>query len=152
MMFLGVDMRLCISNIAPDVEEILKERCTFHGSQSHFVQEAIRAYAHKEKPVKKRGTTQAFIPPTPEEAAEYFFERGSLQSAEDAEAFIDHFTSNGWKVGGKTKMKDWKSSIRNWMRRSKKDEGKKSFISKRDVQKAEVQRHFDDPKYALDNW
>ena len=36
-----------------------------------------------------------------------------------AESFHDHFTSNGWKVGGKTPMRDWKAALRNWKRRAK---------------------------------
>jgi hypothetical protein len=37
-------------------------------------------------------------------------------SRERAEAFFDHFTSNGWKVSGKAPMKDWKAALRNWKR------------------------------------
>ena len=33
----------------------------------------------------------------------------------DAEYFIDHYESNGWKVG-KNPMKDWKATVRNWER------------------------------------
>lgn len=36
---------------------------------------------------------------------------------EQAAAFLDHFDSNGWLVGGKTPMVDWQASFRNWMRR-----------------------------------
>lgn len=32
------------------------------------------------------------------------------------DAFLDHFESNGWKVGGKAPMKDWKASMRTWLR------------------------------------
>ncbi|MGV2332942.1 MAG UNVERIFIED_CONTAM: hypothetical protein LVR18_02030 [Planctomycetaceae bacterium] len=35
----------------------------------------------------------------------------------DAAAFFDHFEANGWKVGGKAPMKDWKAAVRNWVRR-----------------------------------
>lgn len=28
--------------------------------------------------------------------------------------FYDYFTANGWKVGGKTRMKDYKAALRNW--------------------------------------
>jgi hypothetical protein len=35
----------------------------------------------------------------------------------EAEAFFDHFTANGWKVG-RTAMKDWRAAARNWVRRS----------------------------------
>jgi len=34
----------------------------------------------------------------------------------DAEAFFDHYTSNGWRVGGKSPMRNWKAALRNWQR------------------------------------
>jgi hypothetical protein len=37
--------------------------------------------------------------------------------ASEAEKFFDHFTSNGWRVGGRTAMKDWKAALRNWTRK-----------------------------------
>lgn len=36
---------------------------------------------------------------------------------EEGLAFYDHFKSNGWRVGGKAPMKDWKSALNNWHRR-----------------------------------
>ena len=38
---------------------------------------------------------------------------------EQAEGFYDYFTSNGWKVGGKTPMKDWRAALRNWQRNAR---------------------------------
>ena len=38
----------------------------------------------------------------------------------EACAFWDHFESNGWKVGGKTPMKDWKAGLRMWQRNGQK--------------------------------
>lgn len=35
----------------------------------------------------------------------------------DAAKFVDHYKSNGWKVGGKSPMKDWRAAVRNWIRR-----------------------------------
>jgi len=35
-----------------------------------------------------------------------------------AEQFFNHFESNGWLVGGKAKMKDWKAAAKNWVKRS----------------------------------
>src|SRR5262252_184499 len=35
----------------------------------------------------------------------------------DVQAFIDHYESNGWKVG-RTQMVDWKAAVRNWRRRA----------------------------------
>ncbi len=40
------------------------------------------------------------------------------KSKEQSELFFDHFTSNGWKVGGKTAMQDWHSAVRNWLKRN----------------------------------
>jgi hypothetical protein len=37
----------------------------------------------------------------------------------EAEWFFDHFTANGWRVGGKTPMHCWKAAMRNWHRRWK---------------------------------
>ena len=33
----------------------------------------------------------------------------------EAQRFFNYYSSNGWLIGGKTKMKDWKASARNWM-------------------------------------
>ena len=38
----------------------------------------------------------------------------------DANAFYDHFESNGWLVSGKAPMKDWQAAVRNWNRRADK--------------------------------
>ena len=43
-----------------------------------------------------------------------------LKESNQAESFFDYFESNGWKVGGKAPMKNWKASARNWIRNSKK--------------------------------
>lgn len=32
----------------------------------------------------------------------------------NANKFLNHFESNGWKVGGKGAMKDWRAAVRNW--------------------------------------
>jgi len=48
------------------------------------------------------------------EATEYFLKIGG--NSQDSSAWFDHFESNGWKVGGKTPMKDWQASARTWMR------------------------------------
>lgn len=57
-----------------------------------------------------------FVPPSVEEVQAYITERGCKV---DAERFVDFYTANGWMVG-KTKMKDWKASVRYWERNEKK--------------------------------
>jgi len=41
----------------------------------------------------------------------------------DASAFVYHYEANGWKVGGKSPMKDWKAAVRNWARRDAERQG-----------------------------
>ncbi|MBF2709092.1 transcriptional regulator [Flavobacterium soyangense] len=53
------------------------------------------------------------IPPIWEEVALYFKEKNNSEI--EAQKFYNHFQSNGWLVGGKSKMKDWKAAARNWM-------------------------------------
>ena len=69
-------------------------------------------------------TKGRFTPPTLDDVSLYIQQQGYDI---DPEAFIDHYTSNGWFVG-KTKMKDWKAAIRNWSRSGKKTKKKKIRI------------------------
>lgn len=53
-----------------------------------------------------------FVKPTVEEVAAYCRER---KNGIDPQRFIDHYESNGWRVGrNQTPMKDWQASIRTW--------------------------------------
>ena len=60
---------------------------------------------------------EKFCIPELEQIKSYFLEKENTR--EEAERFFNYFESNGWLVGGKTKMKDWKAAARNWMLRSK---------------------------------
>jgi uncharacterized protein YdaU (DUF1376 family) len=57
-----------------------------------------------------------FVPPTAAECRAYAIEIGMMET--QALSFLDHFTSNGWKVSGRAPMRDWKAAMRNWNRRS----------------------------------
>jgi len=63
--------------------------------------------------ISKKEKPSRFAPPTLEEVQTYITENNF---AIDAQKFIDYYQSNGWMVG-KTKMKDWKATVRNWQRR-----------------------------------
>ena len=52
---------------------------------------------------------ERFVPPTLQEVSEYC---ASRNNGIEPAAFIDHYTSNGWKVG-KSAMKDWRAAVRN---------------------------------------
>ena len=56
--------------------------------------------------------------PSIEETQIYFLEKNF--SEVEAQRFFNYFESNGWLVGGRTKMKDWKAAARNWMLNAKK--------------------------------
>jgi hypothetical protein len=53
------------------------------------------------------------IPPVWDEVLLFFKEKNNFEI--EAQKFYNHFQSNGWLVGGKSKMKDWKAAARNWM-------------------------------------
>lgn len=60
----------------------------------------------------------AQIPPEFSQVHMYFEEKNSTKL--EAEKFFNHYESNGWLVGGKSKMKNWQAAARNWMLNSKK--------------------------------
>lgn len=59
--------------------------------------------------------SKRFTPPTVDEVRAYCRER---QYGIDAQYFVDYYTGNGWMVG-RTKMKDWKATVRTWEQREK---------------------------------
>ena len=63
----------------------------------------------------KNGKNKRLAPPEVHEVSKYCLERGY---SVDAQAFIDHYDSNGWKVG-RNNMRDWKAAVRGWERRDK---------------------------------
>jgi len=60
---------------------------------------------------------KAFTEPDLSEVQTFFHEKGF--PGIEAEKFHNYFSSNGWLVGGKTKMKNWKAAARNWQLNSK---------------------------------
>lgn len=61
-------------------------------------------------PPPSGGPAARFVKPTIDEVAAYCRERGNRV---DPRRFMDHYESNGWKVG-RNAMKDWKAAVRNW--------------------------------------
>jgi hypothetical protein len=59
-----------------------------------------------------------FIKPSVDEVKAFFKEKNKTDL--EAEKFFNHFESNGWLVGGKSKMKNWQAAARNWILNSEK--------------------------------
>ena len=74
----------------------------------------------KEKVASGDAPSSRFVPPTVEEVRAYCLER---QNGIDPQAFVDFYASKNWMVG-KTKMSDWKASVRTWEQRRKQEGGK----------------------------
>lgn len=76
--------------------------------------------------IKEEGKAGAarFRAPSPEEVAEYASAYAASKGIDlastdfDPERFVDFYAQKGWMVG-KSWMKDWKASVRNWVRTSK---------------------------------
>ena len=66
---------------------------------------------------KKKSDSNSSIPIL-ENVITFFQENNHPQI--EAEKFFNYFESNGWLVGGKTKMKNWKAAAKNWMLNSNK--------------------------------
>lgn len=74
--------------------------------------------------VKERGRKARFRAPSPAEVSEYAQQYAATKNLDlraidfDPEYFCDYYESNGWHVG-KQPMKDWKATVRRWLRTSK---------------------------------
>ena len=92
----------------------------------------------EERGLVKRETALAKTEPrTPEAIEAYFVELGR---PDQTQVFIDYYSSNGWKVG-KNAMKDWKATVRNWVRRAspeKQDDLNRRIV--RDTKVSDMQR------------
>lgn len=68
----------------------------------------------------QKKSNRRFKKPSLDEVSDYAAEIGCPTF--DAQNFIDYYSSNGWKVG-RNPMKDWKATVRNWVRKDKPKKG-----------------------------
>ncbi|MFV8465804.1 transcriptional regulator [Flavobacterium sp. LB1P62] len=71
-----------------------------------------KSCAKKEKTIELDLFFETIVPSL-EMILEYFSFKESSQI--EANKFFNYYSSIGWLIGGKTKMKDWKAAARNWM-------------------------------------
>lgn len=67
---------------------------------------------------RARAKKKAFTPPTLDEVTA-FAEVELIGSKNAPQDFHDYYASNGWKVGGRAAMKDWRAAFRRWTRNEK---------------------------------
>ena len=115
-----------INNVNIEEQAKNKKNNMFKNNDPHCHHELGKATQIKKKLCKKKGTNttvipsgvEGQIPPEMSNVIVFFKEKNTTQI--DAEKFYNHFQSNGWLVGGKSKMKDWKAAARNWILNSEK--------------------------------
>lgn len=79
---------------------------------------------------EERGKKARFRAPSPAEVDEYARSYAASKDIDldstdfDPERFVDFYAQKGWMVG-RTRMKDWRASVRNWVRTSKPKGGKR---------------------------
>ena len=71
----------------------------------------------KKKVIKQPRSSRKLSRPSLDQVKEYCKERNNEV---DAQQFLNHYESNGWKVG-KVSMVDWKAAIRTWEKNDKKN-------------------------------
>lgn len=77
---------------------------------------------------KEKRNAARFRAPSPAEVSEYAQQYAATKNLDlraidfDPEYFCDYYESNGWHVG-KQPMKDWKATVRRWLRTSKPKNG-----------------------------
>ena len=66
---------------------------------------------------KKDKNEYKLIPKDLQMVIAYMTEKNCMSANVEGQKFYDHFNSNGWKVGGKASMKDWRSAVNTWLGR-----------------------------------
>ena len=101
------------SNTSP--EQVVIPYLNNINNNKHIKQSKTIVRANNNSPTEKR---IRFSPPKMEEVEIFFSNQKSTTS--EAQKFFNHFESNGWLVGGKSKMKNWHAAARNWILNSEK--------------------------------
>ena len=107
-----IDVSPSINNI-----NILNKTNLIGQSQNFELKNSVmKTQEEKEKLREKKKNEESAVNamPPPLEHVKIYFDEKNFPPVE-AEKFFNYFESNGWLVGGRAKMKDWKAAARNWM-------------------------------------
>ncbi|MGL2993486.1 transcriptional regulator [Flavobacterium sp. TSSA_36] len=109
------------TNISNSINESTHEKKMKTENDFEKIETLIAVDKKKKKLREKKESTsnvipsgvEGRIPPQLEEVKKYFC---SQQTDEiEGERFFNHFQSNGWLVGGKSKMYNWQAAANNWI-------------------------------------
>ena len=73
----------------------------------------LKKEADNTKQKKLRKKNKSMVIPNEKDLINYFLEQNFPEL--EAKKFFNYFSSNGWLVGGKTPMANWKAAAQNWM-------------------------------------
>ena len=90
----------------PRTKEGTKDQGEDQGSVG--IDEASTPRPNKQSSVQRK-------PPSVDEVRQYMADQGF---PDDADAFVDFYSANGWVQGRGKPIKDWKAAVRNWQRNS----------------------------------
>lgn len=97
----------------PDRGDVVKVAYVYANNYDEINWNAV--YDAVEKDLNMKESKKRFFPPVHAEVCAYMETKDVLSYEVEAEKFIDFYASKGWFVG-KTKMKDWRAAVRNWIR------------------------------------
>lgn len=91
-----------------------RKKSTANAGRKLTKSHALQASNFKLQETNSKQHTLKSLPSCKNEVLDFF--KQSSSTVHEAENFWDHFESNGWKVSGRTPMKDWRAAARKWMR------------------------------------
>ncbi|WP_206197518.1 hypothetical protein [Terrimonas sp.] len=102
----------------------------------------VNGSGKKEKSSAKK-ERNVFVTPQLAQVQQYF--ASQKFPTVEASKFYNYFQSNGWLVGGRTKMKDWQAAARNWILNAKKLAGGKPVKPKAKHLHATTNKNYSEP-------
>lgn len=108
-----------------------------NGQTKNEIKNKVTGGGRVGQPVRQNGSEGVRLSegrPTSIEEVQQFFKDENF-NAEEAKKFFNYFQSNGWKVGGRAAMKDWRAAARNWILNADAFKHKKPSLIKAITQK-----------------
>jgi hypothetical protein len=125
-------MHPSINNININNKTLYEEKPKIQNQDSKTSNKKSKKVEVKTQDSTKKQETN-FTRPGIDEVISFF--KSENFSELDAKKFFNHFESNGWKVGGKTPMKNWNAAARNWMLNSQRFSTSQNFSTPQQKQK-----------------